>query len=98
MGARGEIPCSPLPLDGPVDMSHKSHLEQHFTRHTQIYILENVAQVELLRNIRDGRILDKFEIFEITKAKENGTVLLNNQRDLTNRSPLLSSRFLGTGK
>lgn len=54
----------------------------------------DLDQVQLLKHISGGRLLDKFEVFEIMKAKENGLTLLNSQIDFTNRSPLLSPSYL----
>lgn len=50
----------------------------------------NVDNLELVRKADGGRVMDKYEILEIKRAKKANICLLNNQLDFLNNSPLLN--------
>lgn len=52
------------------------------------------SNIKLLHNISEKKLLDRYETFEIKKAKDDGCFIVNDQIDFKNNSPLLSSNLI----
>lgn len=71
---------------GATTANPTSGLSQHLKSERHECSIENL---ELLHQLKEGRVLEKYEILEIKRSKKSNEILLNNQLEFLNKSPLL---------